>query len=437
MTESIEKRWQAHTETGRQALAVKQYDRAEEAYLAALRAAEHFGDDDHRLAGTLNGLARVYCARDNFFPAAALLHRLVAIKERAMGEKHAQVAGVITNLAEMYARLGDTRQELTLRERALEIRVHNGETDNTALAKGHERIAQLRRRLDGLGTPESASSVRAEPPGRRPEPFRPSPSFPEPVRSEHAWGDTPRSAPPKPDRSHGEPAWTATSHASAPAGSAAGAAPWAGAAAVPSPTEDDRPAPTPLAPRLADHGATGAEPASFEFSSMPRLGAVPRLATFGGAALAALVLIGWLVAGRGDREAQAASAAATTIATADSVPRAPTVSAEEAAQIQQAYLYTQQDGGRAVKAADAQVDRATREESSGRVRVPSAEPSAERSEAQASASKLPTVQLSGLEAATQAIETGTRARLDSANSNALASVKAPTWVRPTKIRRER
>lgn len=162
MTETIETRWEKFSEAGRECASAKQYDKAEEAYLAAMRAAEHFGDDDPRLPATLNALARVYCMRNKFFPAAALLHRLVAIAERTLGDQHPRVAGVVANLAEMYARLGDIRQELALRERAHAIRKNSGESDDASLAKGYERLVFLRRKhADATGQPVQVTPAAA------------------------------------------------------------------------------------------------------------------------------------------------------------------------------------------------------------------------------------------------------------------------------------
>ena len=148
MSQTQPSRWEALTEIARRCVAEKQFDKAEEAFLAALREAEQFGDTDQRVAATLNALARVYHRRSKFFPAAALLHRLLGIKERELGEQHPELAGILSNLAEMYSRLGDSRQELELRERALTIRTSAGEADGGALEGLRSRIDELRQKLE-------------------------------------------------------------------------------------------------------------------------------------------------------------------------------------------------------------------------------------------------------------------------------------------------
>ncbi|HSJ62832.1 MAG TPA: tetratricopeptide repeat protein [Gemmatimonadaceae bacterium] len=148
MSQTQPSRWEALTEVARRCVAEKQFDKAEEAFLAALREAEQFGENDPRITATLNALARVYHRRSKFFPAAALLHRLLGIKEREHGEEHPELAGILNNLAEMYSRLGDARQELELRERALHIRTNSGESEGGALDALRMRIAELRQKMD-------------------------------------------------------------------------------------------------------------------------------------------------------------------------------------------------------------------------------------------------------------------------------------------------
>jgi tetratricopeptide (TPR) repeat protein len=157
MSQTQPSRWEALTEIARRCVAEKQFDKAEEAFLAALREAEQFGDTDQRVAATLNALARVYHRRSKFFPAAALLHRLLGIKERELGEQHPELAGILTNLAEMYSRLGDSRQELELRERALAIRTNAGEADGGALEGLRSRIDELRQKLEDERAREEAA----------------------------------------------------------------------------------------------------------------------------------------------------------------------------------------------------------------------------------------------------------------------------------------
>src|SRR4030095_12551226 len=136
--------WKLLYEAGRQALQDRKLQDAEQSFSAALQLAEDFAPGDPRLSATLNALARIYSLQRRYLAAAALLNRLLEVTERTLGASHVQVAGVLTNLAEMYTHLGAAREELELRERVLRIR---GEAPNAAIAslqRVWERVAELR-----------------------------------------------------------------------------------------------------------------------------------------------------------------------------------------------------------------------------------------------------------------------------------------------------
>jgi hypothetical protein len=136
--------WKLLYESGRQALQAKKLQEAEQSFSAALQLAEDFAGGDPRLAATLNALARIYSLQRRYLAAAALLNRLLEVTERTLGPSHVQVAGVLTNLAEMYTHLGAAREELELRERVMSIRDDDPNADAASLQRLHERVAELR-----------------------------------------------------------------------------------------------------------------------------------------------------------------------------------------------------------------------------------------------------------------------------------------------------
>jgi len=139
--------WKLLYEAGRQALQAKKLQEAEQSFSAALQLAEDFAGGDPRLAATLNALARIYSLQRRYLAAAALLNRLLEVTERTLGPSHVQVAGVLTNLAEMYTHLGAAREELELRERVMSIRDDDPNADAASLQRLHERVAELRATL--------------------------------------------------------------------------------------------------------------------------------------------------------------------------------------------------------------------------------------------------------------------------------------------------
>ena len=140
--------WKLLYETGRQALQSRKLQEAEQSFSAALQLAEDFQPGDPRLAATLNALARIYSLQRRYLAAAALLNRLLEVTERTLGPSHVQVAGVLTNLAEMYTHLGAAREELELRERVLAIRRDDPNADAASLQRLEERVIELRTTID-------------------------------------------------------------------------------------------------------------------------------------------------------------------------------------------------------------------------------------------------------------------------------------------------
>src|SRR5689334_1542146 len=144
MADTSTNSWKLLYETGRQALQDRKLQEAEQSFSAALQLAEDFAPNDPRLVATLNALARIYSLQRRYLAAAALLNRLLEVTERTLGPTHVQVAGVLTNLAEMYTHLGAAREELELRERVLTIRGDDPNADANSLQRLRERVTELR-----------------------------------------------------------------------------------------------------------------------------------------------------------------------------------------------------------------------------------------------------------------------------------------------------
>lgn len=155
MADTSTNSWKLLYESGRQALQSRKLQEAEQSFSAALQLAEDFPAADPRLAATLNALARIYSLQRRYLAAAALLNRLLEVTERTLGPTHIQVAGVLTNLAEMYTHLGAAREELELRERVLAIRGEDPTADTTSFQRLRERVTELRATLQAQETPDA------------------------------------------------------------------------------------------------------------------------------------------------------------------------------------------------------------------------------------------------------------------------------------------
>ena len=162
MVDTSTNSWKLLYESGRQALQARKLQDAEQSFSAALQLAEDFAPADPRLAATLNALARIYSLQRRYLAAAALLNRLLEVTERTLGNNHVQVAGVLTNLAEMYTHLGAAREELELRERVLAIRGDDPNADTNALQRLGERVIELRATLAAQESPADDDEIEME-----------------------------------------------------------------------------------------------------------------------------------------------------------------------------------------------------------------------------------------------------------------------------------
>jgi len=114
--------WEEYNDAGLEAIEQARYAEAEELYLAALKEAESFGEQDTRLATTLNGLALLYTAYGLYAEAEPLYHRAVAIGEKALGPEHPYVATVLKNYADLLSKTDRNAEAERLEERARAIR---------------------------------------------------------------------------------------------------------------------------------------------------------------------------------------------------------------------------------------------------------------------------------------------------------------------------
>lgn len=95
--------WKNLVEEGNAAYERGKIPEAELRFLAALEEAEKFGEDDPRLALSLNNLAAMYHEQGKYTMAEPLYLRALDIRNRVHGEKHADIALNHHNLAVLYS----------------------------------------------------------------------------------------------------------------------------------------------------------------------------------------------------------------------------------------------------------------------------------------------------------------------------------------------
>ncbi|MDD2814568.1 MAG: tetratricopeptide repeat protein [Thiotrichaceae bacterium] len=101
------------------------------------------GKEHPNVAQSLNSLALLYQVQGNYSQAKPLLERSLAIREKFLGKEHPDVATSVYNLAELYRVQGNYSQANPLFERSLAIR-------EKVLGKEHPKVAFSLNNLAGL-----------------------------------------------------------------------------------------------------------------------------------------------------------------------------------------------------------------------------------------------------------------------------------------------
>ena len=95
--------WKQLVETGMAAHGEDRIAEAEVKFLSALEIAESFGEQDERLALSLNNLAAIYHTQGKYKMAEPLYIRSLEIKKAVHGDVHAEIALNLHNLAVLYS----------------------------------------------------------------------------------------------------------------------------------------------------------------------------------------------------------------------------------------------------------------------------------------------------------------------------------------------
>lgn len=135
--------WDGLTVAGQAALQKGDYVDAQRKFEAALRLAEQFSPQDPRLGKSLNDLAAVYYAQQDFARAEPLLERSLAAIEQALGPDDPDVAQSLKNLAALHYLQGDYDEAEPLLQRSLIIW-------EEALGPEHPYVATVLSNLGGL-----------------------------------------------------------------------------------------------------------------------------------------------------------------------------------------------------------------------------------------------------------------------------------------------
>ena len=122
-----ETRWDSIMADAVKAYQQADYAQAEKLFLAALKEAEQFGEQDPRFAASLNNLAELYRAQGKYAQAEPLYQRALAIREKALGPEHPNVATVLENYAALLHKLNRDAEVDKMEARAQAIRAKHAQ----------------------------------------------------------------------------------------------------------------------------------------------------------------------------------------------------------------------------------------------------------------------------------------------------------------------
>ncbi len=122
-----ETRWDSIMDGAVEAYQQADYAQAEKLFLAALKEAEKFGDQDPRLAASLNNLAELYRAQGKYTQAEPLYRRALAIWEKTLGPEHPDVATDLENYAALLHKLNRAAEADKMKARAQAIRAKHAQ----------------------------------------------------------------------------------------------------------------------------------------------------------------------------------------------------------------------------------------------------------------------------------------------------------------------
>jgi len=147
-------RWQELVDSGNASYSKRRVAQAEVFFLDALKEAEKFGEDDPRLAMTLNNMAAIYHSQGKYAMAEPMYQRSLEIKKRVLGPEHLDVATCYHNLAVLHSAKHRYAEAETYYQQALAIREAAWGKDHPDLAGTLKSYAELLRRLERLDEAE-------------------------------------------------------------------------------------------------------------------------------------------------------------------------------------------------------------------------------------------------------------------------------------------
>ena len=106
VTSANEASWQRYVQSGQLALQRGRHERAEKQFTAALKDAEAMGEQNPRLAITLNLLGEACRIQGKFLKAEPLYQRALTLGEQSLGKENPEFTRIVKNYAKLHRAQG-------------------------------------------------------------------------------------------------------------------------------------------------------------------------------------------------------------------------------------------------------------------------------------------------------------------------------------------
>jgi tetratricopeptide (TPR) repeat protein len=125
----------------------REYIKAEQKFLEAVRETERYGGEDPRLAECLDGVAWVFQLQGKKFESIPILKRSLAIQEKLKGPDHGDLTWLLYSLGCIYNEQNEFAEAEKYIKRAIAVDDASPSPNNPRLAKSLEKCAEIERRM--------------------------------------------------------------------------------------------------------------------------------------------------------------------------------------------------------------------------------------------------------------------------------------------------
>lgn len=143
----------SHHNVGSALYRLGQYDEALKEHSEALRLREDSHQQKPDIAASLNWIGNDLIQLGRLPEAKENLEKSLAIRKKALGEHHPDLAWALISLSEYHEKMGELSRAVQLMQEAYAIRKNQLRPEHPYIRKAEQRLAELMKKADELGLP--------------------------------------------------------------------------------------------------------------------------------------------------------------------------------------------------------------------------------------------------------------------------------------------